>query len=159
MKITLYCIGSLKERYWKEACEEYLKRILPYAKITVEEYPDIPERGKSSAMEIEEIKNKEGEKILSRLGPNEYLIALDLNKKQLDSVAFASYLEKAFEQHDASVSFVIGGSNGLSDALKKRANDSLSFGEMTFPHQLSRVMLLEQIYRAFRIMKHQPYHK
>ena len=159
MKITVFCIGSLKEQYWKDACNEYIKRILPYAKIAVEEYPDIPEKPKASALEVEEIKNKEGEKILSRLGPSDYLIALDLNKKQMDSVLFASFLEKSFEKHDASVSFVIGGSLGLSDALKKRANESLCFGEMTFPHQLARVMLLEQIYRAFRILKNQPYHK
>ncbi len=159
MKITLYCIGFLKETYWKTACAEYLKRLKPYAEVNIVECPDFPCPEKCSLAEEEAIKDKEGKKVLEKLSPNDYLIALDLHHPECDSPTFSKRLEAAFVKGKSKVSFVIGGSLGLSDELKKRAHEFLTFGEMTFPHSLARVMLLEQIYRAFRISRNEPYHK
>lgn len=159
MKITLYCVGKLKEDYWRQAVAEYSKRIGGYAKLEIVEVPDSPTPDKASMALEEEIKNKEGEKILERLRPSDFVVSLDLNQKEYDSVSFSAQLESWFRQGGSLVSFLIGGSLGLSDALKRRANASVSFGKMTFPHQLARVMLLEQLYRAFRISHHEPYHK
>ena len=159
MKITLYCIGSLKESYWRSAAEEYLKRLQAYAKVTVEEFPDLATKEGLSPKEEAEIKEKEGTRVLQKIKSGDYVIAMDLNQKEFDSISFSSYLENAFVKGRSSLIFLIGGSLGLSDALKARANDSISFGKMTFPHQLSLIMLLEQLYRAFRIAHHEPYHK
>ena len=112
-----------------------------------------------SPKEEAEIKEKEGTRVLQKIKSGDYVIAMDLNQKEFDSISFSSYLENAFVKGRSSLIFLIGGSLGLSDALKARANDSISFGKMTFPHQLSRIMLLEQLYRAFRIAHHEPYHK
>ncbi|MCR5491275.1 MAG: 23S rRNA (pseudouridine(1915)-N(3))-methyltransferase RlmH [Bacilli bacterium] len=159
MKITVYCIGKLKEDYWKSAIAEYAKRIKAYSDLEIIEFPDLPTPASSSPAIEEDIKNKECVRIIAKLKPSEYLIALDLNKKEYDSPSFASHIDSCLEKAGANVSFVIGGSLGLSDDLKLRANESISFGKMTFPHQLARVMLLEQIYRAFKINRHEPYHK
>ena len=159
MKIRIFAIGTLKEAYWKSACEEYLKRLRPYCDVSVEEFPDYPTKDGAGPKEEEEIKNKEGDKVLSRIKPGEYVIALDLNQKEYDSVSFSSHLQDDFVKGGSSLIFLLGGSLGLSDALKKRANESVCFGKMTFPHQLARVMLLEQLYRSFRIAHHEPYHK
>ena len=159
MKITLYVIGHLKEAYWKSACEEYIKRLKNYADIKVVEVDDIGyKEGAGLAIETQ-VKDKEGEKVLEKLKPSDYLCALDLNAKEYDSVEFSEHLGKMFMMGGSHVSFVIGGSLGLSDALKKRANERLSFSKMTFPHQMTRLILLEQLYRAFRIAHHEPYHK
>lgn len=159
MNIRVICIGFLKERYWKEACEEYLSRIKPYCQIEVIECDDYPCKEGSSEAVIAQVKEKEAERVLKLLKPNDYVIALDLNHTQYDSVAFAEFLDSRFVRGGSSLTFLIGGSLGLADSLKQRANESVTFGKMTFPHQLSRVMLLEQIYRAFRILHHEPYHK
>ena len=159
MNITLYCIGSLKEMHWKAACAEYEKRLKPYVKLQVVELPDCPCPEGASEAEMTAIKEKEGRHVLEKLSPSDYLIALDLGKKQYGSPEFAAHIEEAFVRGGSKVSFVIGGSLGLSESLKKRANESLSFGELTLPHQLARVVLMEQLYRAFRILHHEPYHK
>lgn len=159
MKINIYCTGKLKESYWVSACDEYIKRINPYIKIEVIEVPDLPIKENASKAEIEEVKNLEGKKVLSKLSPSSYLVSLDLNQKQYDSIEFASHLEKMMVLSRSNLNFVIGGSLGLSDELKNRSNESICFGKATFPHQLARVMLLEQIYRACRINNHEPYHK
>ena len=159
MKITVFCIGFLKESYWKQAIDEYTKRLQNYVKLEIVEIPDMPCKEKASEKEMEEVKNKEGEKVLAKLKPNEYLIALDLKGKQYESVAFAHHVEEKLVQHGASIAFVIGGSLGLSRDLLSRANESVCFGLGTFPHQLARVMLLEQLYRSFRILHNEPYHK
>lgn len=159
MKITVYCIGHLKENYWKMAIEKYAKRIRPYASLEIVEVDDVPyKEGASPAIE-EQVKNKEGEKVLAKLKPTDYLCALDLGKAEYDSPAFSKHLEKMLVQGGSNLSFVIGGSLGLSDALKQRANEAITFSKMTFPHQMMRVILLEQIYRAFKIARHEPYHK
>lgn len=159
MKITIVCIGALKETYWKEAVEEYKKRLRPYADIEIEEYPDYPTKEGCSPKEEADVTRKEWEKPLSKIKPSDYVVALDLNKKELDSVEFSTFVEKGLAKGRSHLYFLIGGSLGLSEDAKARANDSISFGRMTFPHQLARVLLLEQLYRAFRIAHHEPYHK
>ncbi len=159
MKITLYCVGSLKESYWKDAIAEYKKRLGAYCDFSIVEAPDVPCKEKASEKEMEEVKRRECERILSSLKPNDYLIALDIGGKQYDSVELAHHLDQAMVRNGASLSFVIGGSLGLSQEMKNRANEALSFGKGTFPHQLARVMLLEQLYRSFRILRGEPYHK
>ena len=159
MRIVIHCIGHLKEGYWKAAQEEYGKRLKGYAELTIKEYPDYPTPNKAGAKEETEIKNKEGQAILKALKPSDYLVILDLNHPEVDSLQFAEKLNDYFRLGGSTVHFAIGGSLGLSDELKKRANAVLCFGKMTFPHQLARIMLLEQLYRAFRINNHEPYHK
>ena len=158
MKIKIYAIGKIKD-FYKSGCDEYIKRLSSYCKIEVVEVKDEPASDKPNDSEITKIKNIEGERVLKLLKPNEYLIGLDLNKKELDSVEFSKYLKTKIEENGSSVSFVIGGSYGLSDELKKRVNDSLSFSKLTFLHQLTRLILLEQIYRAFKILNNENYHK
>ncbi len=159
MKINIYCIGRLKESYWVNACNEYIKRINPYAHIEVIEINDLPIKENASKKEEEEIKNKEGRKVLAKLNPSSYLVALDLNAKQYDSIEFAFHLDKMFVSSKSTINFVIGGSLGLSEEIKHRANESICFGKATYPHQLVRIILLEQLYRSFRILNHEPYHK
>lgn len=159
MKINIYCVGKLKENYWKEAVNEYKKRIDGYAKLEIIEVPDSPTPEKASLAQEEEIKIKEGKKMLERVKPGDFVIALDLNQKEYTSEEFSLHMEKWLVAGGSSISFLIGGSLGLSEECKKRANASVCFGKMTFPHQLARVMLLEQIYRSFKIARHEPYHK
>ena len=159
MKVTIYCIGKLKESYWKQAEEEYAKRLKGYVDLEIVELPDFPIPMNASATEEEEIRQKECGRVLMKLKPSDYLIALDLGKKEYDSPSFASVIEKSFVRGGSSIHFVIGGSLGLSKEIKARANESISFSPMTFPHQLARIMLLEQLYRSFRILHHEPYHK
>ena len=158
MKIKIYAIGKIKD-FYKAGCDEYLKRLSSYAKVEVVEVKDESASDRPSEAEIIKIKNIEGDRVLKLLKPNEYLIGLDLNKKEIDSVEFSKYLMNKIETNGSSVSFVIGGSYGLSDALKSRVNDSLSFSKLTFLHQLTRLILLEQIYRAFKIINNENYHK
>ena len=158
MKIKIYAIGKIKD-FYKAGVDEYIKRIAPYSKIEVVEVKDEPINDNPSESEITKAKNVEGDRIIKLLKPNEYLIGLDLDKKELDSVAFSGYLMKKLEENGSTISFVIGGSYGLSDALKKRVNDSLSLSKMTFLHQMTRLILLEQIYRAFKIINNETYHK
>ena len=159
MRIKIYVIGKIKENYLKIGIDEYLKKIRPYAQIEIVELNDEPIPNNPNNSEIELAKNKEGDKVLSLLKNNEYLIGLDLNKKEFDSVEFANYINTKLVDSGASISFVIGGSYGLSDELKKRCNDSISLSKMTFLHQMTRLILLEQIYRAFKILRNETYHK
>lgn len=159
MKIKIYAIGKIKENYLKIGIDDYLKKIKPYTSIEIVEVNDEPIPNNPNNSEIEIAKNKEGEKVLQLLKTNEYLIGLDLGKKELESPAFAEYLNKKMEIAGANISFVIGGSYGLSDELKNRCNDSISLSKMTFLHQMTRLILLEQIYRAFRILRNETYHK
>ena len=159
MKIKVYAIGKIKENYLKIGIDDYLKKIKPYSQIEIVEVNDEPIPNNPNNSEIEIAKNKEGEKVLQLIKPSEYLIGLDLNKKELESPAFAEYLNKKMENAGASISFVIGGSYGLSDELKNRCNDSISLSKMTFLHQMTRLILLEQIYRAFKILRNETYHK
>ena len=159
MKIKLYAIGKIKESYLKVGIEEYLIRIKPYSLIEIVEVKDEPINDNPSLKDIEKAKNNEGARVLKLLKNNEYLIALDLGKKQFKSEEFADFLMKKLEENGSSISFVIGGSYGLSDELKKRSNYSISLSDMTFLHQMTRLILLEQIYRAFKIINKEVYHK
>ena len=159
MKIKIYCIGKIKENYLEEGITEYLKRIKAYVDIEILEVNDSPIKNENNAIDIEKAKDSEGKRVLKLMNDNEHLIALDLNKKELDSISFSRYLLDKLTDNGSKISFVIGGSYGLSDELKKRANDSLSLSKMTFLHQMSRLILLEQIYRAFKISKNETYHK
>lgn len=159
MKITVVCVGKIKEKYFTMAIDEYSKRLSRYCKLNIIEVPD--EKTPDNASEAEElqIKKKEGERILSHIKDSEYVIALAIQGKMLDSVELAKKLESLGTYGDSSITFVIGGSLGLADEVLKRANMKLSFSPMTFPHQLMRVVLLEQVYRAYRINYGEPYHK
>ena len=159
MQITLVTVGKIKEQYLKEAINEYIKRLSPYSKINIIEIIDKPIVDNPSKKEIEKAIDKEGEKILSHLPNNSYVINLDLNKKEYDSIEFASFLQKRIDTYSNHLVFVIGGSYGLSDKVKNNAKESISISKMTFTHQMTRLLLLEQIYRAFKINNNETYHK
>ena len=147
MKIKIYAIGHLKEAYLKQGINEYLDRLKPYTQIEIVELNDESIVNNPSQKEIEQVKSKEGQKVIKLLKSNEYLIGLDLVKKQPTSEEFAKYLEDKFVLGGANISFVIGGSYGLSDELKARCNDRIGLSNMTFLHQMTRLILLEQICR------------
>lgn len=159
MKIKIYAIGKIKEAYLKVGIEEYVTRIKPYCGIKIIEVKDEPISDNPSAKDIEKAKDNEGKRVIKLLKNNEYLIALDLNKKQFKSEQFADFLMQKLTENGSSISFVIGGSYGLSDELKARSNYSISLSDLTFLHQMSRLILLEQIYRAFKILNKEVYHK
>ncbi|MCQ2800739.1 MAG: 23S rRNA (pseudouridine(1915)-N(3))-methyltransferase RlmH [Bacilli bacterium] len=159
MKIKIYAIGHLKESYLKQGINEYLGRLKPYAQVEIVEVDDESIVTNPSLKEIEMVKNKEGMKILKLLKSDEYVIGLDLVKKQPTSPEFAKYLEEKFVLGGSNISFVIGGSYGLSDELKNRCRDRIGLSNMTFLHQMTRLILLEQIYRAFKINRNEVYHK
>jgi len=159
MKITCITIGKIKEKYFVDAIKEYSKRLSRYCKLEIVELTD--EKTPDGASEVEEaaIKEREGERILKAIREDAYVIALAIEGKMLDSVEFSGKLEQLGIRGTSHITFVIGGSLGLSPAVMRRADEAVSFSKMTFPHQLMRVILLEQIYRGFRIMKNEPYHK
>lgn len=159
MKIKLFVIGKIKDEYLKIGINDYITRIKPYASIEVYEVKDESIKQNPNNKDIEKAKDIEGERILKLLKKDDYLIALDLNKKQFTSEEFAVLLNDSLVKNNASISFVIGGSYGLSDGLKNRSNYSLSLSNLTFTHQMSRLILLEQIYRAFKINNNETYHK
>ena len=159
MKIKIYAIGHLKEAYLKQGISEYLERLKPYIQVEIIEVNDESIVQNPSQKEIEIAKDKEGLKILKLLKNDEYVIGLDLVKKQPTSPEFAKYLEDKFVLGGSNISFVIGGSYGLSEELKKRCQDRIGLSNMTFLHQMTRLILLEQIYRAFKINRNEVYHK
>ena len=158
MKIKIYCIGKIKEQYLKDGINEYLKRISPYSNIEIVEVMDSKVKDNPNKADIEKAKNEEGDRVL-KLIKNDYLIGLDMNKPEFTSEEFATFIEKKMVEGGSSISFVIGGSYGLSDALKARCNTSISLSKLTFLHQMTRLILLEQIYRAFKILNNETYHK
>ena len=159
MKITCVAVGKIKEMYFSEAVKEYAKRLSRYCKLEIVELPDEKTPDGASAAEEAAILEREGERILKAVREDAYVIALAIKGKALDSVEFSRRLERLGGEGESHIVFVIGGSLGLSPAVMKRADESVSFSRMTFPHQLMRVILLEQVYRGFRIMKGEPYHK
>ena len=159
MKIKVYAIGKIKDTYLKLGIEDYLTRIKPYSSIEIVEVKDEPINDNPSTKEIEKAKDIECGRVIKLVKNNEYLIALDLNKKQFKSEEFATFLMQKLEENGSNISFVIGGSYGLSDELKARSNYSISLSNMTFLHTMTRLILLEQIYRAFKILNKETYHK
>ena len=159
MKIRIIAIGKIKESYLKEGISEYLKRLTPFCDISIIEVNDQPIKDNPNDSDIEKAKDIECKNALKHISNNDFVIALDLNKKEMDSIEFSKYLIKKMEQAGSNLTFVIGGSYGLSDEMKSRVNDSISLSKMTFLHQMTRLILLEQIYRAFKIVNHQTYHK
>ena len=159
MKITILSVGKLKEKYLQEAVAEYKKRLSRY--VTIEEVVVQDEKTPDGASEKleEQIKDKEGAKILSNIKDDAYVIALAIDGKMMDSVEFSKHLNQLCVNGNSHFVFVIGGSLGLSKDVLNRANEKLSFSKMTFPHQLMKVFLMEQIYRAYRILNNEPYHK
>lgn len=159
MKVTLLCVGKIKEFFFADAIKEYTKRLSRYCKLEITEILDekTPD-GAGQGME-EIIKEKESERIFRYIREDSYVITLEIEGKKLDSVQFSQRIEQLGVRGTSHIIFVIGGSLGLHHSIKKRANESISFSDMTFPHQLMRVILLEQIYRGFRILNKEPYHK
>lgn len=159
LKITLLTVGKLKEKYWKDAIDEYSKRLSRYCKLEIIQVED--EKTPDGASEIQEkqIKDKEADKLLKHIKSDAYLITLEVCGKRLSSEKFADKINQLGISGDSHIQFVIGGSLGLSDKILSRSDFALSFSDMTFPHQLMRVILLEQIYRAYRINSNEPYHK
>ncbi len=159
MNISLLTIGKLKEKYLKQGIDEYLKRLTAYAKVEVVELPDEKAPEQLSDIEMEQVKNKEGERLLAKISPDTYVIALAIEGKQRSSEELADMIDKLATYGKSKIAFVIGGSLGLSKDVLNRADEKLSFSKMTFPHQLMRLILLEQVYRAYRINRNEPYHK
>ena len=158
MRMTIIAVGKQKEKGFDLAAKEYLRRLTRYCKIELIELPDEKDPGAASEKDMINTLNLEGDRILNRLKPQDYVIVLGINGKQQDSLTFS---EQVREWRDQSVSivFVIGSSMGLGEEVYKRADKTLSLSEMTFPHQLARVMILEQLYRAFKIISGERYHK
>lgn len=159
MKITVISVGKIKEKYFTGAINEYAKRLTKYCKLDLVEVPDEKAPENLSDKEMIQVKDKEGERILAKINDQAYVIALAIEGKQLTSEELSDHIEKLGVSGKSHIAFVIGGSLGLSDAVMKRANYKLSFSKMTFPHQLMKVVLLEQVYRAYRIARNEPYHK
>lgn len=158
MTIKIYAIGKIKD-FYKSGVDEYVKRLGGYTKIEIIELKDDSVSEKPSISEITKAKDNEGKRVLSLVKNNEFLIGLDLGKKEFTSEEFATFLNEKLVSNGSNISFVIGGSYGLSDELKKRVNCSITLSKLTFPHQLARLVLLEQIYRAFKILNNETYHK
>jgi len=158
VNISIVTVGKLKEKYLKQGIEEYLKRLGSYAKVEVIEVPDEKAPEELSDTEMIQVKQKEGERILAKIGPDTFVIALAINGKLKSSEELADTLDKLATYGKSKIAFVIGGSLGLSAEVLKRADEQLSFSKMTFPHQLMRLILVEQIYRAYRINRGDAYH-
>lgn len=159
MKVTLITVGKIKEKYLKDAIAEYAKRLSKYCKLDVIEVADEKTPDNASETVDEQIRFKEGERILKYVKDDAYVITLEIKGKQLTSEELADKIDKLGIQGTSHIVFIIGGSIGLGQEVLNRSDYALSFSKMTFPHQLMRVILLEQIYRSYRIINNEPYHK
>ena len=159
MKITILCVGKIKEKFYRDAIAEYEKRLSRYCKLEIVEVADEKTPDNASELVERQIKEKEAERMEKYLKDGAFVCALAIDGKQLDSVELSERIEQLGTGGTSHIIFLIGGSLGMSEQLLKRADMKLSFSRMTFPHQLMRVILLEQIYRAYRILNHEPYHK
>lgn len=159
MKIDIISVGKIKESYFKDGIAEYKKRLGKYCTIEEKVLADEPNADTSSEALCEEIKRVEGERILKSINPKSYVIALDLRGEMLDSVGFANKIDEIFSYKAGTITFIIGGSLGLSPEVIKRADYKLCFSKMTYPHKLMKLILFEAIYRAFKINNHETYHK
>lgn len=159
MKITIITVGKIKEKYLKDAIAEYTKRLSKYCKLEIVEVADEKTPDNASEVVEEQIRSKEAERILKYVKDDAYVVTLEINGKQLTSEELADKVEKLGVQGTSHIIFIIGGSIGLGKEVLAKSNYALSFSKMTFPHQLMRVILLEQIYRSYRIINGEPYHK
>ena len=159
VKITIIASGKCKESYYRQAVEEYAKRLRRYCQFQVVETPDLASPEGASDADVLKVLKAEGEAILSRIPDGSYVIAMDVAGKQTSSEAFAWEIERLMSSGSSHIVFIIGGSTGLSEEVLKKADRRISFGPVTMPHRLFRVVLTEQIYRAFRIIRNEPYHK
>jgi 23S rRNA (pseudouridine1915-N3)-methyltransferase len=159
MKITILCVGKLKEGFYREAVGEYEKRLGRYCKLKIVEVADerIPEKAGNAL--LEQVRVKEGERLLAKVKEDAFLVALDMHGMQYNSEEFAQWMEQAEVRSSGHMIFIIGGSVGLHDMVKRRVNHMISFSKMTFPHQLMRVILCEQLYRSYQIRSGGAYHK
>lgn len=159
MKISIVCVGKIKEKFYREAISEYEKRLSKYCKMEIIEVADEKTPDKASEALENQIKEKEAVRILEKIKEDSFVYTLEIQGKRFTSESFAEHMEKQTVYGNSHIVFVIGGSLGLHEMVLKRSNQSISFSDMTFPHQLMRVILTEQIYRAFRIINKEPYHK
>lgn len=159
MNITILCVGQIKEKYFRDAIAEYQKRLSRYCKLQIIEVADEKTKENASEAENDLIRKKEGERLLKHIKDSDYCITLEIDGKMLTSEGLSREIDRLGLAGKSSLVFVIGGSIGLDTAVLKRSDYALSFSKMTFPHQLMRVILLEQIYRSYRIMRGEPYHK
>ena len=159
MRITIVCVGKVKEKYFTGAIDEYSKRLSRYCKLEIIEVPDEKTPDGASEALNQQIKEKEGRRILDKIPEDAYVMVLAIEGKQPDSVELSRKIQMLGVRGESHIVFVIGGSLGLDIQVMRRANEAISFSRMTFPHQLMRVILLEQVYRAYRIMNNEPYHK
>ena len=159
MKISIVCVGKIKESFYRQAIEEYAKRLSKYCKLEIIEVADEKTPDKASEALESQIKEKEADRILEKIKEDAYVFTLEIKGKSYTSEAFAEMIQKTTVQGKSHLVFVIGGSLGLHEKVLKRSNHAISFSDMTFPHQLMRVILTEQIYRVFRIINGEPYHK
>ncbi len=159
MNITIVCIGKLKEKYWRDAIAEYSKRLSSYCTLSICELKESRLASNPSAADEEAVKEAEGREILDHLKSSQYVVTLEVKGKRMTSEGLAARIAELTLDGTSDIAFVIGGSLGLSPEVSRRANLKLSFSDMTFPHQMMRVILLEQIYRSFKINRGEPYHK
>ena len=159
MRITIICVGKVKEKFYVEAIKEYSKRLGRYCKLDIIEVADEKTPAAASDNEINLVKDKEGERMKRYISEDAYVIALAIDGKKLTSEKYAEYINNLGIRGVSHIQFIIGGSLGISNDILKKADMKLSFSDMTFPHQLMRVILLEQIYRGYRIINNEPYHK
>ena len=159
MAVTVICVGKLREKYYADAADEYVKRLKRIMPVSVIELPDEPEPAQPSDKLNEAVMKREGERILQKIGPQDHVIAMCIDGRQYESTELARKMSDLFTQGKSHVTFLIGGSLGLHPDVLKRANERMSMSKMTFPHQLARVMLLEQLFRAAKINAGERYHK
>ena len=159
MRITVIAVGKIKEKFFRDAIDEYSKRLSKYVKLEIVSVDDEMTPDGASETLVQEILLKEGKRILSKVNDSDVVCTLEIKGKKLTSEGLADWIDKQATYGKSSICFIIGGSLGLHESVTKRADMHLSFSDMTFPHQLMRVVLLEQIYRSYRIINHEPYHK
>lgn len=159
MKITLITVGKLKEKYWISAVAEYEKRLSGYAKVNLIEVADEKEPNNASPADLEIIKDKEATRILSKIKDTQHVVTMEIDGRAFTSEGLAKEYQNWMTQGKSDVVFVIGGSNGLSESVRKRSNQAISFGKLTFPHQMMKVFLLEQLFRANKIITGGTYHR
>jgi len=159
LKITVISVGKIKEKFFSQAISEYVKRLSRYCSLTMIEVADEKAPENLSIADMTAVKNKEGQKILEKMPQGSFVVTLEIDGRQMTSEELAQNFEELALRGSSHICFIIGGSLGLGDAVSSASNLKLSFSSMTFPHQLFKIMLLEQIYRAFKIIKGEPYHK